>query len=403
MIQLTVPTTFTNSFLDKVVQLNNDKDTGENRVFELYGSLPYGLFNSARPAKYLPGVSADRFARHVQAARDRGLSFNYLFNAPVYGNLEYSHQGRKQLDDTLNFLVASGVKSVTVTVPYLAEIIGTTFPELEVVISTIGYVNSMRGLEQFQRAGAGRVVLDVEVNRDFTFLRKAVKHSPLPVELIVNTVCIYQCHYKFNHYAVAAFGSHDSPEHPGGTPYNQFYLNWCFLEKLSREGEFLKSPWLRPEDMGLWEDIGLQFFKLAGRGLPEDEIIRLCRAYLTRSFSGNLLNLLGWPHWQQFNRCADGTVLPKLDIYLDNDKLDDFLIFFTKKKHDCRLGCDDCNHCHRWSRKALNWCDDDLRARYIANMQHNIRHLITHIPTAEETRQAQDNWQQQIKRQEMGQ
>jgi collagenase-like PrtC family protease len=401
MIQLTVPTTFTDSFLDKIDVLNNGQQATGNCVFELYGSLQYGMFNSARPAKYLPGISKKTFRRHVQEAKQRGLRFNYLFNAPGYSNQEYTHAGRKALNDILTFLVDSGVNSVTVTVPYLAEIINLTFPELEVVISTIGYVDSMRGLEQFKRAGAERVVLDVEVNRDFTFLRKAVTQSPVPIELIVNTVCIYQCHYKHNHYSVAGFGSHDNPDNPGGSPYNQFYLNWCFLEKLSREGEFLKSPWLRPEDMGLWEVIGITYYKLAGRGLPEDEIIRLCRAYLSKTFSGNLLDLMGWPHWQQFNKCTDGTILPELDIILDNSKLNGFLDFFASNTRDCRLGCDGCNHCLKWSRKVLNWRDASLRKKYIENMQQNIQHLITHIPTQEETEQTGQNWQQQIARQDM--
>lgn len=401
MIELTIPTTFTESFLEKIVALNARQTATGNRVFELYGSLQHSLFNSARPAKYLPGISKEQFASHVKSANEKGLRFNYLFNAPFYGNLEYTHEGRSEFQQILAFLVESGVSSVTVTVPYLVEIIHATFPELEVVVSTIGYVDSIRGLEQFHRAGAKRVVLDVEVNRDFAFLKQTMEHSPVPVELIVNTVCLYQCHYKHNHYGVAAFGSHDNPENPGGKPYNQFYLNWCFLEKLQREGEFLKSPWLRPEDMGLWEDLGIRYFKLAGRGLPEDEIIRLCKAYLEKSFSGNLLDLLGWPHWQQFNRMEDGTLLPDLDIHLDNDKLNGFLEFFANKSRDCRLGCNECKHCHIWSKRALKWCDDELRAKYIHNMQQSIHQLVTHVPTAEETEQAAKNWQTQIKHQDM--
>ncbi len=401
MILLTVPTTFTDSFLEKIVTLNDQQHAAENRVFELYGSLQHSRFNSARPAKYLPGLSKEQFAAHVKAVKMRGLRFNYLFNAPYYANLEYTHEGRREFQQILSFLVECGVSSVTVTIPYLIEIIQATFPELEIVVSTIGYVDSIRGLEQFHRAGAKRVVLDVEVNRDFTFLKQAMGHSPLPIELIVNTVCIYQCHYKHNHYGVAAFGSHDSPENPGGTPYNQFYLNWCFLEKLQREGEFLKSPWLRPEDMGLWEESGIRYFKLAGRGLPEDEILRLCRAYLGRSFSGNLLDLLGWPHWQQFNTQPDGSILPDLDIYLDNHKLDGFLDFFARKTRDCRLGCDGCNHCHNWSKTALNWGDDALRQHYINTMQRNIHKLVSHIPSREETARATKNWQHQSQQQDM--
>jgi hypothetical protein len=123
-----------------------------------------------------------------------------------------------------------------------------------------------------------------------------------------------------------------------GIPYNQYYLNWCFLQKLRKEGEFLKSPWVRPEDLHFWEEVGISYFKIAGRGLPGAEILRLCRSYLAREFSGNLLDLLGWPHWLAFRDNGDGTRLPALDVILDNKALEGFLEFFARKMPQCRLG-----------------------------------------------------------------
>jgi collagenase-like PrtC family protease len=399
MIQLTIPTTFTSDFLNKVVALNSQfADTG-NRIFELYGSFQQASFNSARPAKYLPDVTREQFQRHVREARLKDLSFNYLFNAPSYANFEYTHQGRTELEEILRFLVDCGVKSVTVTIPYLVDIIHSSFPELEIVVSTIGYVNAMRGFNQFHNAGAQRVVLDVEANRDFHFLKNSVQRSPLPVELIVNTVCLYQCHYKYNHYSVAAFGSQNSPRNATGTPYNQYYLNWCFLQKLKRDGEFLKSPWLRPEDLPLWENIGIQFFKIAGRGLPAEEILRLSRAYLSGKFTGNLLDLLGWPHWKQFQQCKDGSLLDELDIVVDNAKLDGFLDFFAKTEPDCRMGCEQCGHCLKWSNRAVDWSSIDLRKKYIDNMERNLRKLVNHIPSSSETASAEKRWIKQAGKQ----
>lgn len=395
MRKFTVPTTFTTDFLHQLHDLNQEFSASGGQVTEIYGSFQEGAFNSARPSKYLPAVTRTQFRQHVCQARDKGLAFNYLFNSPSYANLEYTHEGRTALAELLAFLVDAGVTSVTVAIPYLVEIIRSTFPQLEVVTSTIGYVGAMAGINQFHEAGATRIVLDVEVNRDFQFLRKACAESPAPLEIIVNPVCISQCHFKYNHYCVASMGSQSFLRGGAGIPYNQYYLNWCFLQKLQKEGEFLKSPWVRPEDLHFWEEAGLSWFKIAGRGLPDAAILRLCRSYLAREFSGNLLELLGWPHWLAFRDNEDGSRLPALDVILDNDKLDGFLEFFARKMPQCRLECGQCGHCAAWSRKALHCNDESLKEKYIANMTRNLQHLVRDIPTAQETREAVTNWQEQ--------
>jgi collagenase-like PrtC family protease len=399
MRNFTVPTPFTPEFIDQLAALNSEFGDSGTRVLELYGSFQQGSFNSARPAKYLPGVSREQFQRHVAQARDKGIAFNYLLNAPSYSNYEYTHEGRTELADLLAFLVDSGVTSVTVAVPYLMEIIHATAPQLEVVVSTIGYVGGMAGIDQYHEAGAARIVLDVEVNRDFPFLRTACAESPVPLEVIVNPVCLSQCHFKYNHNCVAALGSQSLLRGGVGVPYNQYYLNWCYLRKLRHESEFLKSPWVRPEDLHLWEETGINYFKIAGRGLPGNEILRLCRSYLAQSFSGNLLDLLGWPHWLAFRDNGDGTRLPPLEVILDNRALDGFLDFFARNMPACRLGCQRCGHCQAWSRKALRFNDETLRQHYISNMERNIRHLVEDIPTPEQTEATFVQWQQQASRQ----
>ncbi|WP_319585960.1 U32 family peptidase [uncultured Desulfobulbus sp.] len=395
MRNFTVPTTFTPEFIDQLGDLNREFADSGGQVAEIYGSFQEGVFNSARPAKYLPAVSREQFQRHVVQAREKGIPFNYLFNAPSYSNLEYTHEGRAELAALLQFLVDAGVASVTVAIPYLVEIISSTFPQLEVVTSTIGYVGAVAGINQYHEAGAARVVLDVEVNRDFQFLRTAGAESQVPLEIIVNPVCISQCHFKYNHNCVASLGSQSFLRGGAGIPYNQYYLNWCFLQKLRKEGEFLKSPWVRPEDLHFWEEVGISYFKIAGRGLPGSEILRLCRSYLAREFSGNLLDLLGWPHWLAFRDNGDGTRLPALDVILDNKALEGFLEFFARKMPQCRLGCQQCGHCLAWSRKALQFNDESLKEKYIANMTRNIRHLVEDIPSAQETEEAVLNWQKQ--------
>ena len=242
MIHLTVPTPFTAEFIDQVAALNDQFSRSGGQVFEIYGAFQDGMFNSARPAKYLPAITREQFRAHVAQARAQGIRFNYLLNAPDYSNMEYTHKGREVLAALLAFLVESKVESVTVAVPYLVEIIRRTFPQLEVVVSTIGYVNSVAGINQYTEAGASRIVLDMEANRDFQFLRAASTRTALPLEVIVNPVCLSQCHFRYNHNCVAAHGSQSLEPGEKGRAYNQYYLNWCYLRKLRYEQEFLKSP-----------------------------------------------------------------------------------------------------------------------------------------------------------------
>lgn len=401
MLVISAPTSFTSSYLAQLHALNDQFRHRGGRVAEIYGSFQSGLFHSARPAKYLPAVSREQFMRHVMRARAMGISFNYLLNAPSYANMEYTHEGRIQLEELLQFLVDAGVASVTVAVPYLVEVISSRFPALDVVVSTIGYVNAIAGLQQYAEAGAARIVLDVEVNRDFPFLEQAARQSSAELEVVANPVCISHCHFKYNHYCVASTGAQSHLYGGAGRPYNQYYLNWCFLKKLRDPAEFLKSPWIRPEDLSLWTDVGIRYFKVAGRGQDEAALVRLCRSYLAGHYSGNLLELLGWPHWRAFRDNPDGSRLADLEVVLDNDRLEGFLDYFAGKKPNCRLGCDRCGHCPAWARRALTVSDSGLLAGYIANMQANIRELVTSVPDRQESAREHARWQDMAARQEV--
>jgi collagenase-like PrtC family protease len=387
--RITLPTSFTTDFMDRLAALNDRYENG--RVFEVYGSFQHGSFHSARPAKYLPRINQAEFKAHVQAGLRHDIQFNYLLNAPSYSNYEYSHAGQLELEELLQFLCDCGVASVTVTAPFLVELIASRFPQLEIVVSTIGYVHAKRGIDQFSNAGASRIVLDVEANRDFRFLRHVTPRVQPTLEIVVNPVCLYQCHFKFNHYCTAAFGGR--PHEKGcGHPYNQYYLNWCYLEKLRNLGEFMRSPWVRPEDLSLYEAFGLHHFKIAGRGLGTEELLRRAKFYLDGRFSGNLLELLGWPHWLQFSKTADGTRLPPLDILLENDELQGFMDYFHKQEPLCYLGCEGCGHCDRWAARHVRPNDPTLLKAYIDTMQDSIKGLVQIRPTAEESDRQQERW-----------
>ncbi len=123
--------------------------------------------------------------------------------------------------------------------------------------------------------------------------------------------------------------------------------------KVQDPSQLIKGPWIRPEDLELYEGLGLQQFKIAGREQGEQWLLRAIVAYSQRRYDGPLNDLInGFDLVEPFG---------PLPLRIDNRALDGFLTFFHRK--DCTLGCLDCNYCDLWAAKAVT-ADEEERERY---------------------------------------
>jgi hypothetical protein len=146
---------------------------------------------------------------------------------------------------------------------------------------------------------------------------------------------------------------------------------------------FIKSAWIRPEDLSRYETLGYTTFKLVERGLPSEELLKRVAAYAARRFEGNLAELLMsygfkktprrslfWvlryffkpfqlpPHklWSLLGLVrSQGMLFPKehLPIKIDTSQIPrNFLDGFQNR--DCASrNCKSCGYCEAISRKAV--------------------------------------------------
>jgi collagenase-like PrtC family protease len=105
--------------------------------------------------------------------------------------------------------------------------------------------------------------------------------------------------------------------------------------------QFLKSGWIRPEDIGKYSEI-TDYFKIVGRAMPRSKVIRCIKAYLKQSWDGNVLDLL----------CASLNTynLTHYD-YLDNKGLDEYNFF--EKISTCDRNCRQCGYCDELAKKLI--------------------------------------------------
>ncbi len=375
----------------------------------LFGKLPFDVVGGARPGFVLPRVDRNDVRQYIQACHERGLAFSYLLNAPCLGNLQYSRRGYGKLVDLLEWIDQSGADSVTVGIPYLVDLVRKRFPRLKIKISTTARVNTVRKALQYERMGAEEIIIDEHINREFKTLEAIRKAVRCNLELIVNNICLWQCPYNYEHVNHDGHASREGEE--GEYCYLQYPGYLCLYRKLTEPVELLKSPWIRPEDISHYEDLGYDHFKITERFKRTPFLLEHVRSYETRHHDGNLLDLFTLPRRGAFTpiqleyfiqpqhvnimKVSELEKVFDLDIreliQLDNRKLDGFIDHF--KENDCnRTSCSDCGYCETVFKEAAVVNEEEVgrAAQRVRNFSEKLisgeifkiprSHLIFRIP-----------------------
>lgn len=381
----------------------------EHPVVELFGKLREDAVGGGRAAYQLARVSRKRFADHVRQARRAGMGFNYLLNASCLGNREMTRPGQREIGKLLDWVCDIGVSSVTVASPYLLTLVKTRYPSLAVRISVFGGVDRVRKAQMWEEMGADCIVLDsILVNRELATLERIRRAVRCDLELLVNNNCLSGCAFSPMHMNALAHAGQTGQGNRG------FLIDWCFLKctemKLRDPVNYIRSEWIRPEDLHVYEEMGYDLFKVAERDIPTPFMVRRVRAYAERRYDGNLLDLVqpfafpaaegterryrrgpGWflrfllrpglvnpLRMTLLKRLADlrrmtGPVTGTPPVVVDNRALDGFLDRF--REAGCRdVDCGECRWCHEFARKAVR-IDEAARAETLAAYDELFRAL----------------------------
>lgn len=340
MRQLCIPTDFQQGFLDalKIYKL-------DEAIYELYGSLSPSIIGSGRPESKLPRIQPQQFKTHVEAAHRLGIKFDYCLNASCLGNNEYKRRYYDKIIEVIEWLVEIGVDSVTVAMPYLAELIKRRKYPLTIKVSTIAQVNSVERAKFWESIGADVIILDFMQNRNFNLIRGLNKITKCILEVVLNDQCIYRCPYQNSCHNFAAHGL------PSSSRFSQLYpyhIIKCTLLKLTDLPQLIKSRWIRPENLKEYKVAGIDLFKISGRGFPQEKILKWIKSYEQENYEGNLLEIVPCP--VSFSHLGLDFTLSEI-VYIDNKRLSGFVDFF--QTNICKENCYPCNYCDKISKELM--------------------------------------------------
>jgi collagenase-like PrtC family protease len=328
----------------------------------LYAKLEDDIIGGGRPNYLLPKISKEQASEFIKYAKQSGIGFNYLLNTSCLGNEEFTSTFNKGLMQILEWIDTNEVEYVTVAIPYIVEIVKKYFPHIKVNVSVLAHVNSIQRAKYFENLGADTITISDSHNRDFRFLKNLVKGTKCQIQLIPNLTCLKDCPYQFYHANQVSHASNSQDEMDG------YYLDYCIIKctqsRVNSPIEFIKSGWIRPEDITEYEKIGINSFKLVERFDTTQTITNAVKAYSERTYKGNLADILNvkTDPKKQTNVNPEPLIRPEFcnikhmqdiedtiyikEVIIDNNKLDGFLDFFKTK--NCRVSsCEQCGYCNK--------------------------------------------------------
>lgn len=280
------------------------KYQNNRKLTELYGTVPNEIITTGRYNKALYEMNKEKALDFKKNFIEKnGLKFAYLLNAPIDAKMIQDIKLEKYLDWIINEFKAD---SLTISSKSLLKIVREIYPYIDINISTIAGVKDEKDFAEFLQFAPQRMVLHHDCVKDIVSLKRIYalceKHNII-LELMVNESCLNHCPFRKAHYDYLADNKDD----------HKFHRN-CNTEKMMNPYHFLYANYIRPEDIDLYSEIGIHYFKITGRSKPVWWHKEVITAYLQGRYDGNLIRLLG------IDPCLEAEKL----IYLDNRSLDGF-------------------------------------------------------------------------------
>ncbi|MBL8025414.1 MAG: U32 family peptidase [Fibrobacteres bacterium] len=359
-------------------------------VAEVYGKMDADIFGGGRSSYTFSPVSKKDVRKAVDRCHQLNIKFNYLLNAAYLHGLEQTRKGQKQIRGFLDFLDDIKVDNITVASPFLLRLIKSCYPRFSVRIGVFAMVDTPLKALEWEGLGADTICVGaIACNRDFKRLAAIRKSVKCNLELIANAGCLLQCAYEPTHMQMLTQSSSTRD------PLKGFCLDYCFLHcssaRLQEPVNYIRSTWIRPEDLHVYEDLGYDHFKIVERSSPPELIVKRVKAYSDRSFNGNLLEIVGpvarikkeqgltWferlrlikrffrPGFAKLSGIkttadyAEFIIPHQFDeknagVYIDNRKLDGFLEGITKR--GCTgTDCGSCTYCAETAKNVVRFRD----------------------------------------------
>ena len=129
-----VGTNFDKNLINVIAENNKN-----NQFSSVFGKLKTDFLGGGRSSAFLPDITMEELRDYIELCHKNKLEFNYLINAMCMENKELEADSHFKIIELLKELDKIGVDAITITSPYLCELIKTQFPRFKVTVGLYAY------------------------------------------------------------------------------------------------------------------------------------------------------------------------------------------------------------------------------------------------------------------------
>lgn len=358
MIEYKTGINFDINLLRGIIELQNTLNN-DSKITSVYGSMQKDYQLAARPKCRLPDVSKQVFERYVKECNIHNICFEYTLNSMLpFGSKKAIIEHEQDIKSTVRYLYDVGVKDVSVTHPLLMEIISDTDRHPNITISTIAHIDTITQIKYLRDTfNITKVCANLNKNRNFKWLEPAAdwcNKNNIVLELMVNEFCACGTKSYTTHcvYRDSCYLCHATNEtYDDICAYDTYPTKRCSEGRAQNPANWLKTRFIRPEDIHYYTDIGINHFKITGRTATSAYLSMVITAYLTQQYDGNLLQL-----WKAIESVSLTESESYAKYYIDNSTLTGFLApWVAGKDCDNEVCGETCNYCNNYYEKYCKY------------------------------------------------
>jgi collagenase-like PrtC family protease len=269
----------------------------KDRIREVFFAWPGVL--SCRPAPEFTDEVRSRLFSDLRWCKENGILLDTLFNCNCYGDNAISTELADFVESNLREMNGYDLfpDIVTTTSPFIATILRQRFPQVKIRWSVNGRVHGTTGYEYITEL-FDSFYMSREMQRDIEEVKRTsqwARENGKIIGMQVNSGCLRQCPFQQFH---DNLHGHNRIRQSGIGANFDFSVFRCRTTYGRKNFEaFLKSTWIRPEDVPYFEPY-IDVIKLATRRIKNPTTI--LNAYASYSFDGNLLDLMDPIHSDLF-------------------------------------------------------------------------------------------------------
>lgn len=360
-----------------------------SEVESVYGGIGSAVIGGGRAPLVIKAVTDEEIKQSVELAHEHNMDFDFTVNSGCLANKEFTKKGHEEIITYLEWIEGLGVDSITVTLPSIIQIARKYTPKLKIKVSTFQRIASVEVAKKYESLGVDAIMITENCNRDFKLIESIRSAVDCKLVLLANVGCLYNCHNAHSHIVSS---SHSCDKDMEQTIFTTIpFSAECVMNKLRDITEFIKIRYIRPEDVKIYEDLGIDLLKLADRHTKTEIIEQRVKAYVNRSYDGNLMDLMGQKsdrktdniNQEEFGRLLSFSEEGKKKIfeyfnyfnfalsdliYIDNKKFPDNFLNGYRNKDCVKTDCNNCGYCKRVCEQVIRVPQPELLEAAKANM-----------------------------------